>query len=207
MLTLGCLPSVVSARASGPPTQYGIYLARMSEFLKANESEAAYFVTLTVVDWIDVFTRKVYVDIVLHNLEHCRATKGLEIFAYVVMPSHLHLIVRRKEGLLSDVLRDFKSFTAKRLLEAIRDHPQESRKEWMLAEFGAAADRSAQNAHLMFWQKTSHPEELYSPAYYDQKAEYIRNNPVEAGFVTEPEHYAWISAHADPILKPDAEWN
>ena len=177
----------------------------MSEFLKANETEATYFVTLTVVDWIDVFTRKEYVDIVLDNLQQCRIHKGLEVFAYVVMPSHLHLIVRRKDGLLSDLLRDFKSFTAKRLLEAIRSHPQESRKEWLLEKFAAAADRSAQNAHLMFWQKTSHPEELYTPTFYEQKAEYIRNNPVVAGFVTEPEHYAWSSAHAHPYLEPDEE--
>ena len=175
----------------------------MSEFLKANETEATYFVTLTVVDWIDVFTRKEYADIVLDSLEHCRLHKGLEVFAYVVMPSNLHMIVRRKEGLLFDVLRDFKSFTAKRLLEAIPAHPQESRREWMLEKFSAAADRSAQNAHQMFWQKTSHPEELYTPAFYEQKAEYIRNNPVQAGFVTEPEHYAWTSAHSDPILKPE----
>ena len=176
----------------------------MSEHLKANEQEATYFITLTVVDWIDVFTRQEYVDIVLNNLEYCRHHKGLEVFSYCVMPSHLHLIVRRRSGLLSEWLRDFKSYTAKRLLEAIGAHPQESRKEWLLERFTAAAGRSAQNAQLMFWQKTSHPEELYTPAFFLQKAEYIRNNPVKAGFVTEPEHFAWSSAHAHPILNPDA---
>ena len=177
----------------------------MSEHLKANEEEATYFVTLTTVDRIDVFTRKGYVEILLENLEFCRKHKGLEIFHYVVMPSHLHMIVRRKEGLLSDLLRDFKSYTAKQLLEAITSNSMESRREWMMEMFRAAAARSAQNEQLMFWQKTSHPEELFSEAFFDQKVEYIRNNPVEAGLVTEPEHYAWSSAHPDPLLKTDED--
>ena len=177
----------------------------MSEHLKANEESACYFVTLTTVAWIDVFTRKEYVDILLDNLEHCRTHKGLEVFEYVVMPSHFHMIARRRDGLLSELLRDLKSFTAKRLLEGIAAHPGESRREWMLEIFRKAAAGSAQNSHLMFWQKTSHPEELFSQGFFDQKAEYIRNNPVEAGLVTNPEHYAWSSAHTDPILKPDEQ--
>jgi REP element-mobilizing transposase RayT len=145
------------------------------------------------------------VDIIFDNLEFCRKNKGLEVFHYVLMPSHLHLIARRKQGLLSDVLRDFKSYTAKQLLKAISEHPQESRKEWMMQMFREHGMASSQNTELMFWQKTSHPELLHSPAFFDQKAEYIRNNPVEMGLVTEPEHYAWSSAHPDPRLTPDAE--
>lgn len=156
----------------------------MSEFLKANEEGECYFLTFTVVGWIDVFTRREYVDIIFQNLEFCRSNKGLEIFHYALMPSHLHLIARRKQGLLSEVVRDYKSYTAKQLLKAIAENPRESRKEWMLAMFREHARTSAQNSELMFWQKTSHPELLHSPAFFEQKAEYIRNNPVEMGLVT-----------------------
>jgi hypothetical protein len=55
----------------------------------------------------------------------------------------------------------------------------------------------------MFWQKTNHPELVQTPAFYEQKANYIRNNPVALGLVTEPEHYAWSSAHPQPRLLPD----
>ena len=79
------------------------------------------------------------------------------------------------------------------------------RKEWMLAMFLAHARRSAQNSENMVWQKTNHPELLYSDAFFEQKAEYIRNNPVQMGLVTEPQHYAWSSAHPDAIIKPDDE--
>ncbi len=177
----------------------------MSEHLKANEEGATYFVTLTTVGWMEVFTRKEHVEILFNNLDYCRAGKGLEIFEYVVMPSHVHLILRRKEGLLADLPHDFKSFTAKGLPEAIGKHPSESRREWMMEMFERAGAASAQNSRCMFRQKTSHPEELTSQAFYDQKADYIRNNPVEAGLVTDPEHHAWSSAHPDPMLRTDEE--
>ncbi len=73
----------------------------------------------------------------------------------------------------------------------------------MLDLFSKAAATSAQNTHLMFWQKTSYPEELRSVAFFQQKADYIRNNPVVAALVTEPEHYAWSSAHPSPVMIPD----
>ena len=114
--------------------------------LKANEEGECYFVTLTTVAWIDVFTRREYVDVIFDNLVFCRRNKGLEVFHYVLMPSHLHMIARRKQGLLSEVLRDFKSYTAKQLLKAIQEHPQENRKEWMLAMFREHGRTSAQNA-------------------------------------------------------------
>jgi len=80
------------------------------------------------VGWIDVFTRKEYADIIVQNLEFCQKKKDLAIFAYVIMPSHIHLIVRRNEGLLSDWLRDFKSYTAKQIIKEIESGGFESRK-------------------------------------------------------------------------------
>ncbi len=175
----------------------------MSELMKANVEEGTYFVTLTVVGWLDVFIRKDYVDVLFESLEYCRKNKALEVFEYVVMPSHVHLLLRRRSGLLSDVLRDMKSFTAKKLLHTIEHNPQESRKEWMLDLFRKHASASAQNSELMFWQKTNHPELIISPSFYEQKATYIRNNPVAMGLVTEAEHYAWSSAHLQPRLVVD----
>jgi REP element-mobilizing transposase RayT len=70
----------------------------MSELRKANVPEATYFVTLTVVGWIDIFTRKEYSDEIIKNLAFCQEKKNLEIFEYVIMPSHIHLICRRNQG-------------------------------------------------------------------------------------------------------------
>ncbi|MBP8238854.1 MAG: transposase, partial [Saprospiraceae bacterium] len=75
------------------------------------------FVTLTVVDWVDVFIRKRYKDIVIESLKHCQKEKGLVVYACVIMSSHIHLIAEAKGSIpLSDILRDFKKFTSKTIL-------------------------------------------------------------------------------------------
>lgn len=147
----------------------------MSELRKANIPSATYFITLTVVGWIDVFTRKEYADEIVKNLKFCQEKKDLEIFAYVIMPSHIHLVCRRNKGLLSELLRDFKSFMAKQLLKLIAENPQESRREWLMYMFKFFANRHAQNSEFMFWQKTNHPTELFSADIIEQKVDYIHN--------------------------------
>ena len=102
----------------------------MSEFLKANTEDAPYFITLTTVGWIDIFSRQTYCHEPIKNLQFCRQERGLEIYAYVIMSSHIHMIVRRQahHGLLNNLLRDFKSATAKKLIKLIDENPEESRK-------------------------------------------------------------------------------
>ena len=81
------------------------------------------------------------------------------------------------------------------------NEPSESRREWMSRLFKEAAKGTAQNQRYMFWQKTNRPIEIMGSAMFDQKMEYIHNNPVEEGLVTLPEHYAHSSAHAESPLK------
>jgi len=88
----------------------------LSELRKTYENKV-FFITLTVVGWIDVFIRKLYCNELINNIIYCQRNKGLEIFAYVIMSSHIHMIVRRKEGELSGLLRDFKSYTAKMIIK------------------------------------------------------------------------------------------
>jgi REP element-mobilizing transposase RayT len=86
----------------------------MSEKYKIWDQNKAYFLTLTVVDWIDIFTRKNHKITLINSLRYCLEKKGLVIYGYCLMPSHLHLIVRAEDSdTLSDILRDFKKFTAK----------------------------------------------------------------------------------------------
>lgn len=180
----------------------------MSEYLKANVIDAPYFVTLTTVGWIDVFTREAYSKELIKNLAFCQDNRGLEIYAYVLMPSHLHMICRRKAeaGLLSDLLRDFKSYTSKQLMKMISENEQESRKEWLLHLFKYYAKFTKQNQEMMFWQKTSHPVELYSNKMIEQKLEYIHQNPVKAGIVIEPWAYLYSSACTESPLKVLDAW-
>lgn len=77
-----------------------------------------YFITSTVVDWMDVFTRPVYKHIVVDSLKYCQDHKGLELFAWVLMTNHLHMIAGANgTPQIGDVLRDFKKFTSKGILK------------------------------------------------------------------------------------------
>ena len=69
---------------------------------------AVHYVTFTVHQWADVFTRQAYVDILLASLKYCQKEKGLEIYAWVIMSNHCHLIIRSKKENLSDIIRDLK---------------------------------------------------------------------------------------------------
>ncbi|MFT5917036.1 MAG: REP element-mobilizing transposase RayT [Flammeovirgaceae bacterium] len=153
-----------------------------------------YFLTLTTVGWIDVFSRERYVTILINSLNFCIREKGLEVFAYVIMPSHLHLIARSLESKMPQILRDFKSFTAKGCVKAMENEVGESRKDWILNMLSWYARKYKQNANYMFWQKTNYPIELSVKDVFWQKLEYVHLNPVAAGYVSAPEHWNWSSA-------------
>ncbi|MBZ0206126.1 MAG: transposase [Flavobacteriales bacterium] len=173
----------------------------MSERRKANVQGAAYFVTITVLGWVDVFTRKVLADELIKNIQYCQRNKGLRVFAYVIMSNHVHMIVQREGGTLAEWIRDFKSFTAKRIIHLIETHPDESRRDWLSPYFREQGKLTAQSREYAFWAKTNHPIELYTQPVFDQKVNYIHNNPVVAGIVAEPEHYLPSSAHPEQPLK------
>ena len=172
----------------------------MSELRKAN-TDATYFLTFTVMGWIDIFTRSRYCDVIMDSLEYCIENKGLDVFAYVIMPSHIHMVARNLDADLSGIIRDFKSHTAKTILEMIENEPGESRKEWLLHMFKYYAKFHKQNKQYQFWQKKSYPIELLSPEMIDQKIEYIENNPVESGLVLSPESWMYSSACVQARIK------
>lgn len=155
--------------------------------------DAHYFVTLTVIDWVDVFSRKVYRDILLDSLQFCQQNKGLILTAYVVMTNHVHLVVRSENGRLSDLLRDIKKFTAQKILEQI-GQTGESRADWMLKRFEFAAKRSRKNSLYHFWQSANHPEEIFTEPFLWSKINYIHMNPIRAGLVGRASHYLYSSA-------------
>jgi REP element-mobilizing transposase RayT len=172
----------------------------VSEIYKTQEGKL-YYVTLTVVGWIDVFTRKEYVYELIKNIQYCQENKGLEIYAYVIMSNHVHLICKTEKTLLSYVLRDLKSFTAKKIVSMIQENQQESRKDWLMYMFRFFGTGNSQNKDIQFWQHGSHAIELWKPEVIKQKINYLHNNPVKAGYVAEPHHYLYSSANEFSELK------
>jgi REP element-mobilizing transposase RayT len=72
-----------------------------------------HFITATVVDWVDVFSRKVYKDCIIESLEYCVKNKGMILYGYVIMTNHIHLIIESRNNKLSDLIRDFKKLQPK----------------------------------------------------------------------------------------------
>jgi REP element-mobilizing transposase RayT len=87
----------------------------MSTKYKATTTDQAYFITITTVGWVDIFTRLNQKNNIINALQYCQENKGLEIYAYCLMSSHLHLLCKGTNGfVLSDIMRDFKKFTSKK---------------------------------------------------------------------------------------------
>ena len=165
----------------------------MSTGYQIKEQGELHYVTFQIVRWIDIFTRKVYRDIVIESLRFCQHNKGLEIYAFVVMSNHIHLLLRSFPGKLSDTIKEFKSFTAKQMLETIQTEP-ESRRDWMLNLFEFSAKQHKRNSKYQIWTHENHAEIIYSNKFIDQKINYIHENPVRAGIVEKAEDYLYSSA-------------
>jgi REP element-mobilizing transposase RayT len=159
-----------------------------------NDQNAVYFLTFTVVDWVDVFTRKEYKVVIADSLNYCIANKGLEVFAWCLMSNHLHLVCMANENSrISDIIRDFKKYTAKTIIEIIKTEP-ESRRDWMLYRFEFAGKFDNRISKYRFWQDTNHAIQLDSNELIDQKINYTHDNPVRAMIVRQQADYLYSSA-------------
>ena len=166
----------------------------MADRYKINDQHGVYFITMTIVGWIDIFTRKEQKLLLVDSLNYCQANKGLELFGWCLMPSHLHLLCRASEHFeMSDIVRDFKKFTSKAIIKQIEDEP-ESRKEWLLARFKYNGKYFKRIENYKFWQDGNHAEIIFSNNFFYQKLDYIHKNPVEEMIVTNPEDYYFSSA-------------
>jgi len=165
----------------------------MSTGYQITEQDKLHYLTLQVVYWVDIFTRQRYRDIIIDSLKYSQSNKGLEIFAYVIMSNHIHIIVRSNTDNLSQTIGDIKKFTSKKIINSIKEEP-ESRREWLLFMFERAAKRHKRNKHYQFWTHENHAIHLYSEKFIKERLMYIHDNPVKAGIVEQPEDYIYSSA-------------
>jgi putative transposase len=168
----------------------------MSRKYKFRNSEGLYLVSFATVFWIDVFVRELYFQIMVNSMKHCRQNLGMELYAYCIMPSHVHLVFRDKNKRPEILLGRLKEFISKQITKAINDNREESRKEWLLWMFTRAGLKSCNVKGKQFWQHNNKPIELFSADVIDQKINYIPTNPVMAGFVLNDED----SVAADSVI-------
>ncbi len=164
-----------------------------SDGYKIRNQQATHFLTFTIEGWIDIFSRKDYRNIVLECFKFCQENKQLKIHAYVIMTNHIHVIWTAQNGNISDIIRDFKSYTSRMFLQTINSIP-ESRKDWLLYMFEFFGNKTNRNKTFKIWTSNNHPEEIESEDFFFQKLNYIHQNPVRAGIVLNQDEYIYSSA-------------
>jgi len=160
---------------------------------KIRDQSAPHFLTFTTVGWIDMFSRQRYRDIILDSLKFCQEHKGLLVGGYVIMTNHIHTIWTAPKENLSDIVRDFKTYTSKAITKNMFEEP-ESRRDWLDYMFQFYANASNKHDQYKFWTNDNHPEIIITSEFLFTKLNYIHQNPVRAGIVAAPEHFLYSSA-------------
>ncbi len=101
----------------------------MSRKYKFGDSSQLYFISFSVIQWIDLFIRKVYKEIMLDSWRFCQKEKGLEIYGWCIMSSHVHMIVGTSGQPLEKTIGEMKSFTSRSLRKEIENNFRESRRK------------------------------------------------------------------------------
>jgi REP element-mobilizing transposase RayT len=160
---------------------------------RIRDESKPHFVTFTVVDWVDVFSRSIYRDKIIESFEFCKNKKGMILYGYVIMSNHIHLIIQSDQSKLSDLIRDLKAYLAREIIKMIESE-SESRADWILKRFEFAATSNKRNEKRQFWKYGNHPEEIFSEKFFWLKANYIHMNPVRAKIVSRASDYLYSSA-------------
>jgi REP element-mobilizing transposase RayT len=171
---------------------------------KIYNTELPHFLTMTVVDWLPIFSNREVVKIILDSLRYLQEEKKVRLYAYVIMENHLHYIILSNE--LKKVIQSFKSYTAR----AIIDYFTEQKNADILRKLKQNKLRHKTESEYQVWQEGSHPEEITTDEMMYQKVEYIHNNPVRRGYVEESNHWRYSSAQnyegKQGLVHVEMEW-
>ena len=105
------------------------YFYNMSSKYKFADNDKLYFVSFAITNWIDLFIREVYKEEILKSIRYCQTNKGLELYGWCIMTSHVHLIIGTKGNPLQNIMRDLKRHTSEVLHNRIQNNQSESRRE------------------------------------------------------------------------------
>ena len=167
----------------------------MSRKYKFHDNDKLYFISFAVVNWVDFFIREEYNQELINSWQYNIENKGLQIYGWCIMTSHIHMIVGSDGKMkLDKIIGEMKSYTSTRFKTLINENQQESRKEWLVWMFERAGKKNSNNNEWQFWQQHNKPLEITGQEMFDKTLDYIHQNPVVAGFVIRPEDWKYSSA-------------
>ncbi|MGB1252105.1 MAG: REP-associated tyrosine transposase [Candidatus Promineifilaceae bacterium] len=168
------------------------------------EGEHPHFLTCTIVNWLPIFASPACAKIVLNSLQFLQKQNRLVVYAYVIMENHLHLIASSEN--LSKEMGDFKSFTARKII----DYLQEKDAKRVLGQLKEYRLRHRLDRDYQLWQQGSHPKVIMNEKMMVQKIDYIHQNPVKRGYVDEPVHWRYSSVRnyegGEGLIPVETEW-
>lgn len=155
----------------------------------ADGNDCLYFITTSVVKHLPVLTSKGGPKILIENIKFYREKYSFELNGYVIMPTHIHLILFVPENKsISDIMRDFKKYTSVQFKEKlINEH---SKYLPIMKKEG----RRHKGQEFKLWNNRSDKVAIVSKKVLKTKLNYIHDNPVRKGLVDKPEHYKYSSA-------------
>lgn len=155
---------------------------------KIYDTNYPYFITCTILHWIPVFTRPETVEIVINSLKYLQKEALLKVNAFVILENHLHLIVQ-SANINKDMAR-FKSFTARKIIDYLKQHNVKS----ILEQLNFYKKAHKQDRGFQLWQEGMQPKQIQNVEMMKERINYIHNNPVKRGYVDEPAHWRYSSA-------------
>jgi len=155
---------------------------------KIYDQSYPYFMTSSIVEGIPLFSDPVLVQPVLESICFIQTRRELQVIAYVIMENHIHLIAQHEN--MVEIMRRFKSFTARRIIESLIRRGRFK----LLEQLRRAKLEHKVQSRYQVWQEGYHPKQIVSDKMLEQKVAYIHNNPVKRGYVDRPEHWRYSSA-------------
>jgi REP-associated tyrosine transposase len=166
-----------------------------------------FFVTSTIVGFVEVFESEPLCDIMIENLRFYQDRGDFTIIAYVLMPNHFHLVLRvNGDKPVSECIANLKRMTSRQITAYLR---QVSNKELLTALKKKAEKEAAVDSKV--WKPRFDCFVLTNEDTLRQKIEYIHSNPVRKGLVDYTTAWKYSSASdyyggSKGTLKVDTEW-
>ena len=149
-----------------------------------------HFLTFTTIEWIDIFTKPPYFQLLLNSMEYCRNNLGLMVYGYVFMTNHIHVIWQAKIGYqLSQIVLSYKRFTTEKIEALIK----EDNRKHIAGLIGTSFFKKPGN-RFQVWRDYNYPEVIETDIFLQEKLNYIHNNPAKKRYVEKPENWLYSSA-------------
>jgi putative transposase len=158
--------------------------------IRKEDENKIHFLTFTTIEWIDIFTKIEYFDLIISTFRYCQKNQGLLLYGFVIMTNHIHCLISAKEDCcLEDIVASFKKFTTAQIKILLK---KDNRKyiSTLIKSSYAKKDGNA----FQIWQRENYPEVIESEKFFLQKMSYIHNNPMKKGYVSKPEDWVYSSA-------------